>query len=131
MLTLVNILIVFFITLIVFQLFLANHIREGLETSNTYKSYNTNNETNALILAQQNAGNIGYLNDKIKEVQPALTQIQDLSGNVQTLQTQVNGLVTAQQQYATQLTGGSAPNITGATESNADSSDDSSDDNSS
>ena len=124
MLTLVNILIVFFITLIVFQLFLANHIREGLQTSNTYKSYNTNNEKNALILAQQNAGNIGYLNDKMKEVQPLLTQIQDLSGNVQTLQTQVNGLVTAQQQYATQLTGGSAPNISGATESDADSSDD-------
>jgi chaperonin cofactor prefoldin len=60
----------------------------------------------------------------MKEVQPLLTQIQDLSGNVQTLQTQVNGLVTAQQQYATQLTGGSAPNISGATESDADSSDD-------
>jgi hypothetical protein len=42
-------------------------------------------------------------------------QVQDLSGNVVALQEQVNGLVTAQQDYATQMTGGVAPDITGAT----------------
>jgi hypothetical protein len=44
------------------------------------------------------------------------TQIQDLSGNVQLLQEQVNELVSAQQQYAEQLTGGTPPNITGTTD---------------
>ena len=116
MLTLVNILIVFFIILICFQIILANHIVEGLETGESYQSYDTNNPANALILAQQNAGNIEYLKGRIQDVQGMNKQVQDLSGNVQTLQEQVSGLVTAQQQYATQMTGGTAPDISGATE---------------
>lgn len=116
MLTLVNILIVFFIMLICFQIILANHIVEGLETGESYQSYDTNNPANALILAQQNAGNIEYLKGRIQDVQGMNKQVQDLSGNVQTLQEQVSGLVTAQQQYATQMTGGTAPDISGATE---------------
>jgi hypothetical protein len=116
MLTLVNILIVFFIILICFQIILANHIVEGLETGESYQSYDTNNPANALILAQQNAGNIEYLKGRIEDVQGIYKQVQDLSGNVIALQEQVNGLVTAQQQYATQMTGGVAPDITGATE---------------
>ena len=116
MLTLVNILIVFFIILICFQIILANHIVEGLETGDSYQSYDTNNPANALILAQQNAGNIEYLKGRIQDVQGMNKQVQDLSGNVQTLQEQVSGLVTAQQQYATQMTGGTAPDISGATE---------------
>jgi hypothetical protein len=115
MLTLVNILIVFFIILICYQIILANHIVEGLENDNSYKSYDTNNPANALILAQQNAGNIEYLKGRINDAQGMFKQVQDLSGNVQTLQDQVNGLVTAQQQYATQMTGGSPPDISGAT----------------
>ena len=115
MLTLVNILIVFFIVLICFQIILANHLVEGLETGESYQSYDTNNPANALILAQQNAGNIEYLKGRIQDVQGMNKQVQDLSGNVQTLQEQVAGLVTAQQQYATQMTGGTAPDITGAT----------------
>ena len=116
MLTLVNILIVFFIILICFQIILANHTVEGLENGESYQSYDTNNPANALILAQQNAGNIEYLKGRIQDVQGMNKQVQDLSGNVQTLQEQVTGLVTAQQQYATQMTGGTAPDISGATE---------------
>ena len=115
MLTLVNILIVFFIILICFQIILANHIVEGLENGDSYQSYDTNNPANALILAQQNAGNIEYLKGRIQDVQGMNKQVQDLSGNVQTLQEQVTGLVTAQQQYATQMTGGTPPDISGAT----------------
>ena len=115
MLTLVNILIVFFIMLICFQIILANHLVEGLETGESYQSYDTNNPANALILAQQNAGNIEYLKGRIQDVQGMNKQVQDLSGNVRTLQEQVSGLVTAQQQYATQMTGGAAPEISGAT----------------
>lgn len=114
MLTLVNILIVFFIMLICFQIILANHLVEGLETGKTYQPYDTNNPANTLILAQQNAGNIEYLKGRFQDVQGMYKQVQDLSGNYQTLQEQVNGLVTAQQQYATQMTGGTAPEISGA-----------------
>ena len=119
----IHILILFFVILISYQLFLANFdIIEGMDSnstssssSTTYKSYDTTNPANALILAQQNAGNIGYINKRINNVQDMSKQIVDLSNNVQDLQTQMNGLASAQQQYATQLTGGSAPTITGAT----------------
>ena len=114
MLTLVNILIIFFIFLILYQIILASNIVEGLK--NQYESYDTNNPNNALILAQQNAGNISYLKERIDNVQGVYQQVQDLSGNVQNLQTQMNGLLQAQQDYANQMTGGTAPEITGTTD---------------
>ena len=114
MLTLVNILIVFFIILILYQLLLATHIVEGLE--NQYQPYDTNNPNNALILAQQNAGNISYLKDRLENYNDVYQQVQDLSGNVQTLQTQVNSLLQSQQDYANQMTGGKPPEVTGATD---------------
>jgi hypothetical protein len=114
MLTLVNILIVFFIILILYQILLESRIVEGLE--NQYQPYDTNNPNNALILAQQNAGNITFLKQRLDTLTGINQQVQDLSGNVQSLQTQVNGLVQAQQDYANQMTGGTAPEVTGATE---------------
>jgi uncharacterized protein YoxC len=127
---LINILILFFIILIGYQIILANHVIEGLDNANntttanttnssnaSYNPYDTNNPNNALILAQQNAGNIDYLKQRFDSIQGVFQQVQDLSGNVATLQDQVNGLVSAQQQYATQMTGGTAPEITGATTS--------------
>ena len=65
MLTLVNILVLFFIILIGYQIILANHIIEGLES---YQPYDTNNPANALILAQQNAGNIEYIKQRLDSV---------------------------------------------------------------
>jgi len=113
MLTLVNTLIVFFIIIIGYQIILANQLIEGLDNNQTYKQYNTNDPSNALILAQQNAGNIEYIKQRIDAVQGVVKQVQDLSGNVVTLQQQVSGLVNAQQQYASQVTGGTTPVITG------------------
>jgi hypothetical protein len=89
---------------------------EGLE--NQYQPYDTNNPNNALILAQQNAGNISYLKERLDKFADVYQQVQDLSGNVQTIQTQVNGLVQSQQDYANQMTGGEPPEITGATDDN-------------
>ena len=125
MFTLVNILILFFIFLILYQVFLATKIIEGMDNSDDsnnsdYKSYDTNNPNNALILAQQNSGNIAYLKKQMDSVQDINQEVQDLSGNVQTLQTQVNGIVQAQQNYANQMTGGTVPNITGATDTDTD-----------
>jgi len=114
MLTLVNVLIVFFIILIVYQIILATKIVEGLENNSgkKYREY----PPNALILAQQNAGNIEYLKKKMDDLQNMNSVVSDLSGNVVALQQQVNGLVSAQQQYVTQMTGGSPPDVTGISE---------------
>ena len=116
MLTLVNVLIAFFIILIGYQIILANHVVEGLENNkNTnYQAY----QPDALILSQQNAGNIEYLKHKVDDLQNIPTIVNDLSGNIANLQEQVNGLVTTQQQLATQMTGGSPPDITGVTDDN-------------
>jgi len=122
---LVNILILFFIILIGYQIILANRIVEGLENNanatnanatnaNTYTPYDTNNPDNALILSQKNAGNIDYLKQRIDNVQDIFQEVQDLSANVSTLQDQVNGIISAQADYATQMTGGTTPVITGA-----------------
>jgi len=121
MLTLVNLLIIFFIILILYQIFLAyfeNSIMEGYENkdNNDYKQYDTNNPDNALILAQQNAGNIQVLKGQMDEMLGINKQVQDLSGNFVTLQQQVDDLVQAQNDYANDLTGGVEPEITGTGE---------------
>ena len=129
MLTLVNILIIFFIFIILYQIILANnsnlplvvgklHLVEGFK--NKYTSYDVDNPNNAIILAQQNAGNISYLKERIDNVQGVYQQVQDLSGNVQNLQIQLNGLLEAQQSYANQITGGTPPEISGAVEMDDD-----------
>lgn len=112
MLSLINILIIFFIVLILYQILLAINVVEGFE--NQYQQYNTNNPNNALILAQQNAGNISYLKERLDSLQSLNDEVQDISNNLITLQGQVNGLVQAQQEYTNKMTGGQTPVITGA-----------------
>lgn len=121
MLTLVNLLIIFFIILILYQIFLAhfeNSIMEGYENKDNkdYKPYDTNNPDNALILAQQNAGNIEVLKGQLDNMLGINQQVQDLSGNVVTLRQQIDDLVQAQNDYANDLTGGVEPEITGTGE---------------
>ena len=116
MLTLVNMLIVFFIVLILYQIVLANRIREGIENNQDYKDYDMNNPANALILAQQNAGNISFLKQRLDTFLGLDKEVQDISGNVVSLQNQVNALVNAQKDYANQMTGGTAPTVTGMTD---------------
>jgi hypothetical protein len=114
MLSLINTLILFFIILVGYQLILASHVIEGLENNDDFKPYDMNNPNNALILAQQNAGNINFLKKRIDSVQGLNQQVQDLSGNVTALQDQVNGLITAQKDYSSQMLGDTPPDITGA-----------------
>lgn len=137
MLTLINFLIIFFCFLILYQVFLAyfnlsivegmmdvvptisptaaptNQMLPNLTINQVYRQYDKKIADNTFMLAQQNAGNIEYLKQRIDSVQGMNQQVQDLSGNVQTLQTQVNGLVQAQQDYANQMTGGTAPEVSG------------------
>ena len=115
MLSLINILILFLIILVGYQLILASRVIEGLENSDDFQSYDTNNPNNALILAQQNAGNINFLKNRIDSVQGLNQQVQDLSGNVSSLQLQVNDLITAQKDYTNQMLGDTPPEISGAT----------------
>jgi hypothetical protein len=114
--TLVNILILFFVFLIMYQLFLATNIIEGFE--NEYKNYDMNNPNNTLILAQQNAGNIDYLKERLDKFDGIYQQVQDLSSNIISLQEQVDGIMQAQKDYADQMTGGTEPEITGTTDEN-------------
>ena len=95
MISLNFLLILFFIALLIYQIILANDLSviEGLDN---YKPYDTNNPQNAMILAQQNAGNIAVLKQEVT-----------------TLQGQVTQLASAQKQAADQLTGGKQPAITG------------------
>ena len=144
MLTVINFLIIFFSFIILYQLFLAyfkdkviegmmdvvptispefvptaapsNQMLPNLTINQVYRQYDKQIADNTFMLAQQNAGNIEYLKQRIDAVQGQYQQVQDLCGNVQALQTQVNGLVQAQQDYANQMTGGTAPEVTGTTD---------------
>jgi hypothetical protein len=107
--------------LIFYQIFLAyfgNSIMEGYENKDNkeYQSYDTNNPDNALILAQQNAGNIIVLKGQMDEMLGINKQVQDLSGNVANLEQQVTDLVQAQKDYANQMTGGTEPEVSGIVE---------------
>jgi methyl-accepting chemotaxis protein len=132
------VLILFFIILIVYQIFLAyfqhskivegmmdviptiapqfiptNEMLPNLQFTQVYKQYDKEISHNTFLMAQQNAGNIEYLKQRIDAVQNMDQQIRDLSANVASLSTQVDGLVQSQQQYATQISGGAPPTVTG------------------
>ena len=127
-----------FITLIVYQIFLAyfqhpkivegmldvvptlsptftptNEMLPNLQFTQVYKQYDKEISHNTFLMAQQNAGNIEYLKERIGAVQDMYQQVRDLSANVTALSTQVNGLVQSQQQYATQISGSEPPTVTG------------------
>ena len=115
MLTLINILVLFFSFLIIYQILLAyfgDSVMEGLTNNDSeYKPYGKD----PMILAQQNAGNISVLKKQVDELSGLNQLFQDLSGNYSGLQSQVNSLVKAQNDYTSQMTGGSEAQITGTT----------------
>ena len=111
---------------LIYQIILAifgENILEGLENAvpspsatSTYKDYNTsdpNNPNGPLILAQQNAGNIEYLKQRITELMGLQKQVTGISTNVDALNEQVAGLVQQQATYATSIAGNKPVDITG------------------
>ena len=84
---------------------------EGME--NGYSEYDTNNPNNALILSQQNAGNIAYLKQRVDELAGIKTTVDELTQQVNQHSTQIQGLVQQQADYATQLAGDTPPTVTG------------------
>jgi len=110
-----KILIIFFGILILYQVFLAHFIiKEGHEQQKQkYKDYDLNNPNNALILSQQNAGNIEFLKSRIDDLIPLQKQVADISGNLITLSDKVNGIILQQTNFATQNLPSSPPEISG------------------
>jgi uncharacterized membrane protein SpoIIM required for sporulation len=101
-------LILFFIVLLIYQIILnfSSCIIEGFDYQPYIQYTNVNDpSSNALTLAQQNANNIQYM----------YSTIQDLSGNVGNLTTQVNSIVQSQADYSQQMTPSTTPVITGTT----------------
>lgn len=107
MCVILNLLIVLFVLLIGTQIFLAysRNIIEGLnnkkDKNDSYQEYNGND---ALILSKQNAANIEFLKQQFDGINGIQTEVNDLSGNVAALQTQVDGLVQGQQDYTSNVT---------------------------
>lgn len=107
-----------------------NSIKEGLDSSkdniNIYNNYDKNSMSstdNALMLAQQNAGNIEYLKQQISKITTLDKEVQDMSGNLVTLNEQMIALVNQQTQAASQLAGNKPLETTGlssAPEASAD-----------
>ncbi len=125
---LINILIIAFIVIIISQivsyLFIKDNLLEGMETADTtntttstsnteYQPYNINDPNNALILSQQNAGNINYLKERIDELSESKKDIDDLKQSVSLMQTQIDGIVQQQADFGTELAGSEPPTITG------------------
>ena len=77
------------------------------------KPYNTDNPSNALILAQQNAGNILSLQDQMKTIKGMDSRLSNLEATVKNQQDQINGLVEQQAQYAQDISAKEPVEITG------------------
>lgn len=124
MVIVINLLILFFILLIGYQIYL-NYFRttfvEGMSDDSTvgqvYRQYDKKIADNTFILAQQNAGNIEYLKQRVNDVQDTADEVKQLSSDVDSLQQQVNGLVQANSQYTSQNLGTTPPDISGAVDS--------------
>lgn len=131
---LIYILIALLVILMVYQSYLAMFPKvliEGLENAdttttsdtttsntNTYKPYNLNDPNNALILAQQNAGNIQSLKDTINDldVNEVKNTLNTMQQSMDSMQTQINSLVQQQADYAQEMAGSTPPTITGTDE---------------
>ena len=110
---LIKLLILFFVMLILYQIFLAilgENIMEGMEGDGaSYQNYGND----PLILGKQNAGNIEYLKGQVTSLQGIDKKVDDISKNVDTLNTQVLALVQQQAQAAQQLVGNKPIGVTG------------------
>jgi hypothetical protein len=125
---LINFLIIFFIILMGLQIFLANfggNLVEGLEnnstntatnTSDTSSQYQNYNDDDPLILSKKNAANIDFLKGRVDEVLGLKNQVNDISLNVSSLETQVNTILEQQAEYSKNVNGGEPIEVTGTEE---------------
>jgi hypothetical protein len=99
---LIQILTLLFFLLILYQIFLAifGNLREGVENPE-YKEYDKNSPCSANILAEQNAGNIAYLKQRLDELMNLKETVMDVCGNIVVINEQLNGLANAQSDKGT------------------------------
>jgi Tfp pilus assembly protein PilO len=113
---LIKLLIGFFIFLIGYQLFFSifkkSDLIEGLENEE-YKPYNKDDPNNALILAQQNAGNIEVLRGRIDKLDGIKEKTDQMQQDMNSMQSQIDALVQQQADYAQQLAGDTPPDVSG------------------
>ena len=108
-------LIVIFTLLISYSIILAysnSNLIEGLENTDTpseYKPYNINDPNNTLILAQQNAGNITILKERVDKLDGIQETVSQMQQNMSTMQDQIDSITQQQAQYAQDISGGDTP----------------------
>ena len=109
-----------YILIVLFSLLLINNcvdmwsssfnIIEGLNetvspSADEYQPYNLDNPNNALILGQQNAGNIQVLRGEVDGLKGIERRVTDAEGNIDALQRQLDDLASQQADYAQELVG--------------------------
>jgi len=102
-------LILFFICLIAYQIFLANWTTiEGLENG-----VNNQSDCSSSVLAYKNSADIQILQEQVDKLMGLDKEVQDISGNVVTLNDQVTALVKAQADASQQLAGNKPLDVSG------------------
>ena len=86
------------------------NIQEGMDD---YKEYDTNDPNNALILSQQNAGNIQFLKTRVDDLAGINDKVTNLQSQVDQMSQQIDDLVQQQADYAQDLAGDTPPDVTG------------------
>ena len=112
-------LIVLFGLLLMYQFYLVIKNRNCIEgMTSEYVDYNlsSDNPNSAMILSQQNAGNISYLKQRVDEVSSLKQTVDSLTQQVNEMSTQIDGLVQQQATFATQVAGDQPLEVTGTTE---------------
>ena len=129
---LIYFLIVFFISLFIYQIILAffpKSIIEGMDTNSKDKDKTTgatyeNYPTDPLILGKQNAGNIEYLKSQVDTLSSNTTDINQMETTISSLQDQVNELSTQMSQLSQTMISSDPPDISGATSYTGNTTDD-------
>lgn len=85
-------------------------LKEGLDE---YKDYDTNNPNNALILAQQNAGNISVLKTRVDALDGINDKVTNLQSQIDEMSAQIDDLVQQQADFGQDLAGDTPADITG------------------
>ena len=112
-------LIVFFISLFIYQIILAFYPKiEGMETNNNSKDKSKDKNygamyeeypTDPLILGKLNAGNIQYLKGQIDTISTNTTEINEMQSTIDQLQQQVSDLSTQMNQLSQSLISSESP----------------------
>lgn len=102
MLTLVNIMIFFFLFLIGYQLILAN--QSIIEGATNYKDYD-DPTIKAYNLSVQNAGNISYLKERVDKVEQMDREVNDIKKRVDSLEKQMEHLAASNAEMGEKLPG--------------------------